>query len=247
MSSITFHRSLNYKPLATGKKDWSMVGHEKFRVVAFDDDQDILQLIGMSLGDHYDVVTVSDPLKAAEVLEIIEPEVVILDVMMPKVTGYQIAEVIRSTPKLQHILIMFLSAKDTPRDMKYGYKLGANFYLTKPFQPERLLRTLAAMVEEHYPSHRPRPKATPIEVARGRLAGLRGPAAQWHAHQAQQLLGEPKKVEDTRSSSGRLPKAQAGNSPAGSGASDQPRQPSILPPEDPDSEGSGLGRKNWVG
>lgn len=53
--------------------------------------------------------------------------------------------------------MIFLSAKDSARDIKYGYKLGANVYLTKPFQPERLLKNAQMLIEHAFPSG-PRPK-----------------------------------------------------------------------------------------
>jgi DNA-binding response OmpR family regulator len=224
-----------------------MVGNEKFRIVAFDDDNDILDLIRMSLGDSFDVVTTNDPLQAAELLELVEPEIVLLDVMMPKVTGYHIAESIRRTPKLAHTLIIFLSAKNTPRDVKYGYKLGANFYVTKPFQPDRLQRTIEALIREHYPSNLSKPKSHPMSQVRARLMASKANLNPWHAHQQQQLLGTPQKpVEDTPRVTPAAPPQSSSMSGSGSSSGTQPAAPSILPPEDPESEGSGVGRKAWV-
>jgi CheY-like chemotaxis protein len=248
MSQLLYCRSNPTSQLVPKMRDWSMSGNEKFRVVAVDDNNDILDLIRMSLGDTYEVITTNDPLQAAELLDLVEPEIVILDIMMPKVTGYQIAETIRRTPKLAHTLIMFLSAKDSPRDVKYGYKLGANFYITKPFQPDRLLRTVDALLREHYPSNLAKPKSLPIAQVRAKIQAKLAPINPWQAHQNQQLLGAPPKPDGTSarpgpaaSSSSRLPKA--GTPPSGT----QPAAPSIVPPDDPDGEGSGIGRRNWVG
>ncbi|MGI8907845.1 MAG: response regulator [Candidatus Sumerlaeaceae bacterium] len=120
----------------------------QFRVVAIDDDKDILDLVHLTLGTDYEVFTLSDPALALEALEYIEPDVVLVDVMMPKVTGYHIVEKIRKDPRHQQVQVVFLSAKDSILDVKYGYKLGANFYLTKPFQPERVRRTLEMLLTQ---------------------------------------------------------------------------------------------------
>lgn len=131
-----------------GEREWvSSMSEQKIRILAVDDDRDIMELIRLTLADHFDVVTLSDPVEACEIMDLLEPDVAILDVMMPKVTGYQIIEHIRKSERHKDVLAIFLSAKDTARDVKYGYKLGANVYLTKPFQPERLLKNLQALIE----------------------------------------------------------------------------------------------------
>ena len=129
----------------------------KFRVVAIDDDKDILDLVHLTLDSDYEVFTLSDPALALDALDYIEPDIVLVDVMMPKVTGYQIVEKLKKDPKQGAVQIVFLSAKDSILDVKYGYKLGANFYLTKPFQPERVRRTLEMLLTQGGPL-KPRPK-----------------------------------------------------------------------------------------
>jgi DNA-binding response OmpR family regulator len=124
---------------------------EKLRILAVDDDNDILELVRMTLSPKYEVLTVNDPVTACDTLDIFEPDLVVLDIMMPKVTGYQIIEFMKKNPKFAHVLVIFLSAKDTARDIKYGYKLGANLYLPKPFQPERLLRNVESLLSHYEP------------------------------------------------------------------------------------------------
>lgn len=137
----------------------------KFRVLAVDDDRDILDLIKLTLERDYEVIAVQDSQDALDFLEFIEPDLVILDIMMPHITGYKLAETIRADPHLKHAAIVFLSAKNTSHDMKYGYKLGANFYLTKPFQPERIRRTVDMLLKQN-PAAKPIPKQlSPRDVA----------------------------------------------------------------------------------
>lgn len=151
---------------------------DKFRVVAVDDDKDVLELIEMTLGSDYEVVTVRDAAEACEILDITEPDAVIVDIMMPRVTGYRIVEHLKQNARLQNCVVIFLSAKDTPRDIKYGYKVGANLYLTKPFQPERLTRALKTLLSEG--ACRPRRKSLTMRDIQLRLKyrlGLQAPAA----------------------------------------------------------------------
>ena len=149
---------------------------DRFRVVAVDDDKDVLELIEMTLGSEYEVVTVRDAAEACEILDISEPDAVIVDIMMPRVTGYRIVEHMKQSPRLQNRVVIFLSAKDTPRDIKYGYKVGANLYLTKPFQPERLSRALKTLLSEG--ACRPRRKSLTMRDIQLRLKyrlGLQSP------------------------------------------------------------------------
>jgi DNA-binding response OmpR family regulator len=120
---------------------------DRFRVLVIDDDKDILDLIHYTLSPHYEVLTVHDSTTACEILDIFEPDLAIVDIMMPKVTGYQLVEFMKQNQKFQNLVIVFLSAKDSPRDIKYGYKLGVHLYLTKPFQPERLLKNVQSLLD----------------------------------------------------------------------------------------------------
>lgn len=119
----------------------------KFRVLSIDDQRDVLDLITICLHSQYEVIGLQDPVKALGVYEVFEPDVVILDIMMPKITGYQLIEQIKAIPDSKNVKVMFLSAKDSQLDQKYGYKLGADVYMPKPFQPDRLLKNLEMMLQ----------------------------------------------------------------------------------------------------
>jgi len=122
--------------------------------MAVDDDKDILELIRMTLDDDYEVVTFHEPMAAIQSIEAVEPDLVVLDIMMPKLTGYQMIEIIKSNRRYADVPVVFLSAKDANRDIKYGYKLGASIYLTKPFQPDRLLRNIDQLFQRTPPIRR---------------------------------------------------------------------------------------------
>jgi len=119
------------------------------RIVAVDDNEDTLEIIRFALQDHYDVMTISTPSELYEELELFEPDLLILDIMMPRVSGFQLIQMLQKHPRTSSIPIILLSAKNNPGDIKHGYKIGASLYLTKPFEPERLLRNVKTQLETH--------------------------------------------------------------------------------------------------
>ncbi len=128
----------------------------RYRVLAVDDNDDTLELIRMTLSDDYDVVTLANPLHTYDCIELFEPDLLILDIMMPKITGFQLIDLLKKNPKTKEIPIIVLSAKDTAREIKYGYQLGAALYLTKPFEPERLLKNTEIQFRMHPPGAKPK-------------------------------------------------------------------------------------------
>jgi DNA-binding response OmpR family regulator len=115
---------------------------ERYRVLVIDDDPDILRLMEITLSPTYEVLTTADPMDALEVMDVFEPDIVVVDIMMPKVTGYQLIELMRKNPKHRNVVVVIISAKQDSLDIKYGYKLGANLYITKPFDPSRVLKNI---------------------------------------------------------------------------------------------------------
>jgi len=125
--------------------------NEKWRILVIDDDPDVLDLIQMKLGEEYDVLCIESPTDVSQAADLFEPDLIILDIMLPKISGYQVIEYLKRNPKTAQVPVCFLSAKSSARDLKYGYKLGAALYLTKPFQPERLVRNIKLLFERTPP------------------------------------------------------------------------------------------------
>lgn len=127
---------------------------EKPRIIALDDSNDILELIMASLQDTNDVIALNNAVDLYEIMDLFEPDLLILDIMMPRVTGYQLIEMIRKSPGKKEIPIIVLSAKSTAGEIKHGYKLGANMYITKPFAPDRLAKNVETQFRVHPNSRR---------------------------------------------------------------------------------------------
>lgn len=123
----------------------------RWRILVIDDDPDVLDLINMKLTDEYDVLCIDDANTVGHVVGLFEPDLIILDIMLPKTSGYQIIEFLKRHPATVNTPVCFLSAKATARDQKYGYRLGASLYLTKPFQPERLMKNVKLFFERTPP------------------------------------------------------------------------------------------------
>lgn len=100
----------------------------------------------MTLDHEYDVLSLTNPLDTPEVLDLFQPDLIILDVMMPKISGFQLADYLKKNEHYKNIPVVFLSAKGTTKDQKYGYSLGASLYLTKPFEPNRLIKNVRLML-----------------------------------------------------------------------------------------------------
>lgn len=111
----------------------------KKRILVADDDPAISRLLERVLVREYDVVIASDGPGALALAQQIRPGLMILDVMMPGMDGFQLANRLRSVPELKNAPIIFLTARDGPLDTIKGIQSGARHYLTKPFKIDDLL------------------------------------------------------------------------------------------------------------
>jgi DNA-binding response OmpR family regulator len=78
-----------------------------------------------------------------------KPDVVMLDVRMPKMTGYEACRKIKADPELKDIPVIFLSAKGQEAEIQAGLDAGADEYLLKPFAPDQLTERIRAIIEKH--------------------------------------------------------------------------------------------------
>ena len=109
------------------------------RILIVDDNADIRRLIGtiLATSDHM-LAYAEDGEKALEIVKKNNPDLVILDVMMPKMDGFMVLKQMRVAGLRESTKVLVLTAKSSESDWVRGYKLGADSYLTKPFNPEEL-------------------------------------------------------------------------------------------------------------
>ncbi len=117
---------------------------EKSKILAVDDNSIILAVIEELLGSQYNLMTVSTGIDALKMAQEFQPDLIILDVMLPDMNGYDVCRQVRKSSSLRHTKIIMVSAKAMASDHLKGYQVGADDYLTKPFDEEELLVKVCA-------------------------------------------------------------------------------------------------------
>lgn len=111
------------------------------KILVAEDERDIRELIVFSLRyGGYEVLEVTNGVDAVEVARHETPDLILLDVRMPRMTGYEACEKLKDAPETKSIPIVFISAKGQEAEIKQGMKLGAVEYILKPFAPDELLK-----------------------------------------------------------------------------------------------------------
>jgi CheY-like chemotaxis protein len=117
------------------------------KILIAEDEQDILELIIFTLQfGGYEVVPTSNGEEALAMTRQEQPDLALLDVRMPRMSGYQVCSAIKADLKTQHIPVVFLSAKGQEAEIKTGFETGATDYILKPFAPDHLLKRLAEIL-----------------------------------------------------------------------------------------------------
>ena len=113
------------------------------RVLVVDDDPAILTLLQLNLElEGHEVVAAANGAEAIDAARRLDLDVVLLDVMMPELDGFAVCQELRADPLTEHLRIVFVSAKAQAADMQRGDAVGADAYITKPFDPMELVRLL---------------------------------------------------------------------------------------------------------
>ncbi|MEU4510556.1 response regulator [Nonomuraea bangladeshensis] len=118
------------------------------KVLVVDDDEVIRQLIAVNLNlEGFEVETATDGQDCLDRVRDVKPDVITLDVMMPRLDGWSTAEKLRAEPDTSHIRVVLVTARAQDDDRRRGLGIGVDAYLTKPFDPAELIevvRELAA-------------------------------------------------------------------------------------------------------
>ena len=117
-------------------------------ILVAEDERDIRDLIVFTLQiNGYNVIDVPNGEDAVEKAKEIIPDLILMDVRMPKMTGYQACEILKQDPDLREIPIVFLSAKGQESEVRTGLDAGAEEYILKPFAPDQLTEKLNKILE----------------------------------------------------------------------------------------------------
>lgn len=120
------------------------------KVLAVDDDPVIQRLLQVNLEmEGYEVALASDGEEALDKVRSFRPDLVLLDVMMPKKDGWQVCQEIKADPEIEDTPVVFLSARAQDSDIQKGADLGVEAYVTKPFDPIDLVELVAELIDKH--------------------------------------------------------------------------------------------------
>jgi DNA-binding response OmpR family regulator len=117
------------------------------KILIAEDERDIRDLVAFTLRfAGHEVVTASNGEEAVQLAPKENPDLILMDVRMPRMTGYDACRVMKSNPELKDIPIVFLSAKGQESEIQTGLEAGAEEYLLKPFAPDQLTDRVKAIL-----------------------------------------------------------------------------------------------------
>lgn len=124
---------------------------QRQRLLIVDDNPVNLSLLEELLADDYEVTTAASGEEALACVAGMTPGLILLDVMMPGMDGYEVCRRLRAHPTFSHLPIILISAKAMAEDLASGYAAGANAYVTKPFENDALLQQVRLLLQEDLP------------------------------------------------------------------------------------------------
>lgn len=122
---------------------------ENKKILVVDDEPDLVAFVKLRLEAHnYSVVTAKDGKEALSVFDKEKPDLVLLDILMPKIDGLKVCQTIRKDPSKARIPIIMLTAKDRSDDIHKAKEVGANGYIVKPFEAATLLFEIKSLLDK---------------------------------------------------------------------------------------------------
>lgn len=119
------------------------------KLLIVDDEKDMVFAVKLQLeANGFDVITAHDGQSALELARKEKPDLLILDLMLPKIDGYKVCRMLKFDEKYKHIPIIMFTARIQKSDEKLGYEVGADAYVTKPFELPVLLSKIRELLKE---------------------------------------------------------------------------------------------------
>ncbi|MDP2981508.1 MAG: response regulator [Candidatus Omnitrophota bacterium] len=114
--------------------------NDKKKILLVEDEKDMAYAVTLQLeAKGYEVITASDGREGLEKARMKKPDLIILDLMLPKIDGYKVCRMLKFDSKYKDIPIIIFTARAQDSDKKTGKEVGADAYITKPFEPSALL------------------------------------------------------------------------------------------------------------
>lgn len=112
----------------------------KGKILVVDDEVNITQILEFSIGaEGYEVIAAQNGEEAIDKARREQPDLIILDIMMPIIDGYEACRILKANPLTKNIPVILLTAKGRDIDKRLGYEVGATDYIIKPFSPNKLV------------------------------------------------------------------------------------------------------------
>lgn len=123
------------------------------KILAVDDEKHIVRLVQINLQkEGYEVATASTGKEALEKVSEFSPDLIVMDVMMPEMDGFEALKKLKENPATREIPVIMLTAKAQDADVFRGWQSGADLYLTKPFNPAELLTFVRRLLQSSQPA-----------------------------------------------------------------------------------------------
>lgn len=117
-----------------------------YRILIVDDSSEILRMLSVLLQDRYEIILAQDGIIGYQKAISYLPDLVILDITMPRMSGYQFIEQMNQVSELKNTPVIFYSAKTSAVDQAYGLKKGASAYIPKPSDPDLILEQIEKLL-----------------------------------------------------------------------------------------------------
>jgi DNA-binding response OmpR family regulator len=122
---------------------------DKKRILIVDDEEDILSVLKFRLeANNYEALTASDGQEGLNKARTEKPDLIILDLMLPKLDGYKVCRMLKFDESYKAIPVIMFTARVQQKDEELGKEMGADAYVTKPFEPEILLEKIRQLLNK---------------------------------------------------------------------------------------------------
>ena len=121
---------------------------DKKRILVVDDERELVEMLSLRLeANDYEVFTAYDGQEGLDQARKLKPDLILLDLMLPKLDGYKVCQMLKFDEKYKQIPVILFTARAQEADLKLGEEMGADAYLTKPFEPDILLGKIAELLK----------------------------------------------------------------------------------------------------
>jgi len=122
----------------------------KKKILLIDDNTSLVDVLSRFLViKKFEVFTAYNGIDGIKAVSKYMPDVILLDIMMPGLTGYEVCEKIKQDEKIKHIPIIFLTVRSRPEDIEKGYKVGGAYFITKPFNYSDVMDGITKVLTNH--------------------------------------------------------------------------------------------------